>query len=132
MRVFFVSVKHFVHFWVCGLLCSTYFIAVFMSGIFVLGKKFSNKQLLYTNIYSQLMSIPLMPFVLHLGGFGFSTTVISLYALSNFIWQCIFLTNSYGTQRKSFIIELSLCNLAGWTVMALANYWFYGRLITFF
>ena len=131
---FFLSQYDFAHFMVCGILCATYAITSIMSMIQLLGHRVTSPlTITYTNLYSLLLSTPVMPFVYaqahqHHG----SITIISLFALSNFIWQTLYLTTQYNLTPQAILVRLSLCNMFAWIVMGLCNYWFYEPLIRLF
>ena len=124
--MFFIDPVDEIHFWVCGVLCSVYVIATIITSMYLLRNRFTEKQLLLANAYSQFMSLPVMPFVYHLmHEHSFSITIMSIYALSNLIWQVIFLISLYGASKKNIILPLSVSNMAGWITMTLAHYWFF-------
>ena len=130
---FFLNQYDFAHFMVCGILCATYVIASIVCMLQLFKHKVTLQTILYTNLYSLLLSTPVMPFVYaqahqHHG----SITIISLFALSNFIWQTLYLTTQYNRTTKTILVRLSLCNIFAWTIMGLCNYWFYVPLIRLF
>ena len=126
LSLFFTTPADASLFFVCGFLCSVYFIVSSLFSLLRLGKDLKGvgnqfvRVIFLANLYSLLLSTPLMPFIL-----GASTFSISLFALSNFLWQHMFLRAKYEIKRKDFFVTLSLIHIGAWGAMALTNYWFY-------
>ncbi len=123
-----------IHFLTCTLLCFIYFVVNTLLQFQLIDKKiFENRsQLLLMNGYALLMSTPLMPFFYReFAVADYPTIIISLFALSNLIWQLIYTNFHLQKDISNIIIALSLTNLGAWIVIYFLNYRFYALFLKY-
>jgi len=118
-------------FWTCAVLCAVYalttmFIMWIIDRFKYAKLPFKIKSVVCACLYALLMSLPVMPFVYAPHELqGFSVQILSWFALSNLVWQTIFLSIKYKTGISKFLLPLSVSNVLAWTAIWLVNmHWF--------
>src|SRR3990167_3749749 len=118
----------------CGTFAVIYFVVLYLSSLYLLKDKFKSnidikEFVAKAGIYGIFMSLPFMPFVY---GFSvvneFSISVITLFFLSNIVWQTLFIRFKHGKGLDAFFVAVSSSNLIAWALMALSNHLFYYKL----
>src|SRR3990167_10732489 len=118
----------------CAVFCGIYLVALLVSNLYFVHDKFKGKldvkeATIKGGLFGIFMSLPFMPFVY---GFSvvneFSISVITLFFLSNIVWQTLFIRFKHGKGLDAFFVAVSSSNLIAWALMALSNHLFYYKL----
>ena len=84
-----------------------------------------SRVLFQASVYAFVVSTPFMPFVFGIQGFAVPT--INLFAFVYFVLQTTYTSLMAKVNWSKLIMPFSLSAFIAWLVMALANYWFFGR-----